>query len=1005
VKLHVANSSKTLFRVKLMQRILLILTALTLILPDVYAQTRTVSGKVTAADDGSGIPGVNVLVQGTSKGTATDIEGAYTLTLEPGETTLSFSFVGYKTQVVTIGEQTEVNVVLEVEATILEDVVIIGYGTVRKSDLTGSVSSLRGNDVSKIPAASPVFALQGKIPGVQITSSSGAPGAGAVVRIRGIGTFGNSNPIYVVDGVILDNVDFLSSADIESLEVLKDASATAIYGSRGANGVVMITTKKGSNTEAYPVISVNADYSIQQLNKRIDLLNGKEFATLANEITPGSFNNVDAVPNTNWQDLLFRTAPIQNYQISAAGGSPKIQYYVGVGYFNQQGIIPKSSYERLTIKLNNTYKVSKSVRLGNNLAFTPYKQQNTNGNAVFVVYRAQPTITPRQADGSYSPVPGVGNVLADLEYTNSFGKGVHAIGNFFGEVDFLKGFTFRSSFGFDFSYSKGRSFTPSFFVSPQQQNTTSDLNKSYGDGSTWLWENTLNYNRQIKKHRIAALVGYTMQETSSENMSVSGQNILRDGEDFWYINAGNIVPTSVNNSVDINQNYSMLSYLFRANYTYDDRYLFTVTYRRDGSSKFVKNNRYANFPSVALGWNVMNETFMKSVTFLSNLKLRASWGVIGNEKIVYDRQYNKVLNGLGAVFGSGGTLVPGSTFGPAGNPDLLWENSYQTDFGVEAAFLNDRLSFETDYYQRNTKDILIDLQVPGYLGNGDGNAITYNAAEVLNRGFEFNINWNDQIGDFKYHIGANATTIHNEAIAVKGFGGPGDNVQNGARTTRTAPGLPLGAFYGYVVDGIFQNQSELDAYPHMSNAGVGDLRFKDVNKDGVLNGDDRTYIGSPIPDMLFGINLEGSYKGFDVSIDFQGQRGNDIYNYKETIRPDLYNFEQHFFDRWTAEGTSNTEPRASAGGYNFQHSSRYVQDGSYFRLRSVTVGYTLPASMIERIHFRTARVYVRGTNIFTLTKYTGYTPEVSGGGVLDNGIDSGGYPIPSVYSAGLNLTF
>ena len=987
-------------------RILLSFYALLIFIPASYAQNRIVKGRVSDSADGSALPGVNVVVKGTTKGITTDAEGTYSIDLAQDEQVLNFSFVGYKTATIEVGDRTVVDVALESDLITLEDVVVIGYGVVRKSDLTGSVSSMKGSDLNKIPAASPVFALQGKVPGVQITTASGAPGSGAIVRIRGVGTFNNANPIYVVDGVILDNIDFLNSADIQSIEVLKDASATAIYGSRGANGVVLVTTKKGTQGQEYPTISVNADYSVQSLNNRIDLLNGKEFATIVNEINPGSYNNVDAVPNTDWQDLIFSTAPIQNYQVSAAGASPKIQYYVGLGYFNQEGIIPKSNYERLTIKLNNTFHLTKSIRFGNNLAFTPYKQQNTNGNSVFVVYRAQPTITPYQGDGSYSTVPGVGNVLADLEYTNSFGKGIRSVGNFYGEVDFMKGFTFKSSFGIDFNYSKGTSFTPVFFVSPQQQNSTSDLNKSYSDNSTWLWENTLSYYKESGVHRINAVVGYTMQETASEFISAAGQNILRDGEDFWYLNPGNLVPTSINNGVTDDLNYSMISYLFRANYTYNNRYLLTVTYRRDGSSKFTPSNRYADFPSVALGWNVINEGFMQDASLISNLKLRGSWGIVGNEKIQYDKQFSSVLNGVGGVFGSGEIINTGSTYGPAGNPDLKWESTYQTDIGVELGLLEDKLTAEVDYYQKTTKDILIDLPVPGYLGNGDGASITYNAAEVLNRGVELSLAWSDEFSEgFKYRIGVVATTIHNEALKVKGSGGDGDYQPNANGTTRSEVGLPLGAFYGYAVDGVFQNQGELDAYPHLSIADVGDLRFVDTNGDGFLNGDDRKYTGSPIPELLYGFNLEVSYKGLSLAADFQGQQGNKIYNAKETVRPDLYNFEQHYFNRWTGEGTSDTEPRASAGGYNFLPSTRYIQNGSYFRLRSISLGYTLPKSLMEKISVRTAQVYVRGTNVFTSTKFTGYTPEVSSGSVLDNGIDTGGYPIPSVYSVGFNLTF
>ncbi len=988
-----------------MRRILTVFIAL-LTISSAFAQTKTVKGKVTDAETGETLPGVNVIVSGTTKGTTTDMDGAFSIDLGPSETSLSFTFVGFKTNTVLVGERTIIDVSLETDVSVLEDVVVIGYGTVKKSDLTGAVGSLKGSDLTKIPSSSPVMALQGKVAGVQVTSSSGAPGSGPIVRIRGVGTFNNSGPIYVVDGVILDDINFLNSGDIQSIEVLKDASATAIYGSRGANGVIMVTTKKGTQGQEYPTINFSADYSIQKLNKRIDLLNGKEFATIANEITPGSFNNVDAVPNTDWQDLIFDTAPMQNYQVSIAGASSKAQYYVGVGYFNQKGIIPKSSYERLTIKLNNTYTISKSIRLGNNLAFTPYTQQNTNGNSVFVVYRAQPTIKPYQPDGSYSPVPGVGNVLADLQYTNSYNTGIRSVGNFYGEVDFLKGFTFRSSFGVDFSYGKSKSFTPIFFVSPQQQNSTSDLNKSYGDGGTWLWENTLTYRKEIGKHRINAVAGYTMQETSSESISASGQNILRDGQDFWYLNSGNIVPTSVNNGVDLNQNYSMISYLFRANYTFDNRYLFTVTYRRDGSSKFTPSNQYANFPSVALGWNVINEDFVKDTKLFSNLKLRASYGVVGNEKISYSRQFSSVLNGQGAVFGTGEILNDGSTYGVFGNPDLVWESTYQTDIGLEVGFLEDKLTAEIDYYNKLTKDILVDLPIPGYQGNGIGAAITYNAAEVLNTGLELSLNWADELSaGFRYKIGGMITSIHNETMQVMGTGDDGDYINNQAGTTKTKKGLPIGAFYGYVTDGIFQNQAELDAYPHLSNAGIGDIRFVDTDNNGILNGEDRTYIGSPIPKILYGFNAEASFKSFSISIDFQGQQGNKIYNAKETVRPDLYNFEQHYFNRWTGEGTSNSEPRASSGGYNFLQSDRFIQDGSYFRLRSISLAYSLPKSLMEKISMRSAQVYVRGTNVFTSSKYTGYSPEVSNDNVLENGIDTGLYPVPSVYSVGFNISF
>ncbi len=993
--------SKTLKRI----RIRLLLLSISVLMSGVTFAQRVVQGTVISKDDGTPLPGVNIIIPGTTRGSSTDVEGKYKVEAGDADHALSFSFIGYKSQTVDITGKTTVDVVLEMDTEVLDEIVVIGYGSVRKSDLTGAVSSVKGTDLIKIPSSSPIQALQGKVSGVQITSASGAPGSGAVVRIRGVGTFNNSSPIYVLDGVILDNIDFLNSADIQSMEVLKDASATAIYGSRGANGVIIVTTKKGVIGQEYPTISVNDDYSVQQLPKKIDLLNGKQFATIANEIAPGSYNNVDAVPNTDWQDQIFRTAPIHNYQVSVAGASPKIQYYVGVGYFKQEGIIAKSNYERLSIKLNNTYNLSKSVRLGNNLTFTPSQQQNTAGGAVFGVYRAQPVITPFKPDGSYSPVPGVGNVLADIDYTNSFGKGLRTVGNFFAEADFLKNFTFKSSFGVDMEYSKGRSFTPVYFVSTLQQNPINDLNKSFNDRLSWLWENTVSYNRDFGKSRLAAVAGYTTQETSSEYFSAAGQNIIREGQDFWYLNQSNINPNTVSNGVDINQNYSMMSYLFRANYSYNDKYLFTATYRRDGSSKFAKNNRYADFPAIALGWNVINEDFIKDNSVLSDLKLRASWGIIGNEKIAYDRQYSRVNNGVNAVFGSAEAIYPGSTYGVSGNPNLKWESTHQTDVGLEANFFNNKLTTEFDYYQRSTQDILIDLAVPGYLGNGDGAAITFNSAVVLNRGFEYNIGWNGEVGGLKYRLGTVGTTIHNEATKISGFSGSGDFVQNGSGTSRTTVGSPLGSFYGYKVIGVFQNQADLDSYPHRSDAEIGFLKYEDTNKDGVLTSDDRVNIGSPIPTFIYGVSSEFSYQSFDLSVDFQGQQGNKIYNAKETIRPDLYNFEQHVFDRWTGEGTSNVEPKATSGGYNFLPSTRFIQDGSYLRLRSVMIGYNLSKSFAAKLKMKMARIYLRGTNLFTATKFTGYTPEVASSNPLDTGSDFGGYPIPRVFSAGFNMTF
>ncbi|MCU0357861.1 MAG: TonB-dependent receptor [Cyclobacteriaceae bacterium] len=974
------------------------------------AQTRIVRGKVTSSDDGMPMPGVNVVVQGTSKGSATDASGSYSIEIEASENTLVFTFIGYKTQTINIDGRQEINVRMDPDALSLEEVVVIGYGTVRKSDLTGSVSSVRGADLNTVPAINPMQSLQGKVAGLQVANVSGAPGASTYVRIRGIGTFNDASPIYVVDGVILQNIDFLNAADIASMEVLKDASSTAIYGARGANGVIIVTTKRGDTSGSrYPTVNVSAEFSIQELPQKIDLLNGREYAIVRNKINPGTYNNVDVVPNTDWQDLIFQPAPIQNYQASVTGGTDKFQYYTSIGYFRQEGIIPKSDFERVTLRFNNTFRVTDQIRFGSNISFTPFNQQNTNGNAVFVVYRAWPTIEPFLPDGSYSPVPGVGNVLADIDYTNSFSKGIRSVNSLFAEVDFLKGFTFRSSFGADLEYSKSTSYTPIFFVNPQQQNATDDLGKGYFDRTDWLWENTLTYAKEKGVHRINVLAGYTLQESSSETVFLGAENLIRSDPNFWYVNIfPNLVsPNFARNDVSAGFNYSMISYLFRANYTLNNKYLFTATFRRDGSSKFTEANRYANFPSLAVGWNAINENFLAQSGKLSNLKVRASWGIIGNEKINYLRQYSLVLNGINALFGDD-IQYPGATYGVSGNPNLKWESTEQINAGLEFGFLDDRLTGEIDYFHRITSDILIDLPVPGYYGNGDGALITFNAGEVLNRGVELVLGWNGEIKNFKYNISANATTIHNETLKVSGTGGTDEQLIglfNGRQVTRTVPGLPIGSFYGYQVIGVFQNQAELDSYPHLSATGIGDLKFADTNGDGFLTPADRVNLGSPIPKLLYGFSLSGEYKRFDLAIDFQGQQGNKIFNGKEIVRPDPYNFERRYFYFWDGEGTSNTEPRPSNGGINFEPSSRYIYDGSFFRLRNLSLGYTLPDALMSKVGMRSVRAYTRITNLFTVSKFTGYTPEIVSGNPVLNGIDLATYPIPRIYSLGLNITF
>ncbi|MEY3248636.1 MAG: hypothetical protein RL742_679, partial [Bacteroidota bacterium] len=956
----------------------LLLWALAAVSSTVYSQDIKITGTVTDVQYGDLLIGVTVNVPGASIGAVTDLNGRYSLTVRPTDKQLSFSYTGYTPLLVDINGRTEINVQLYEQADLLREVVVVGYGTQKKSDLTGAVSSVRGADLTKIPSPSAEQALQGKVAGVQVSSASGAPGSVPVIRVRGVGTFNNASPIFVVDGVILDNISFLSAADIASMEVLKDASATAIYGSRGANGVIIITTKQGTQQGGKPGYSFSAEYGIQHLAKKIDLLSSREFGAYVNEITPGSYNNLDALPNTDWQDLIFQDAALGNYQFSVSGASDRQQYYVGVGLFHQEGIIEKSRFDRLTVKLNNTYKLSEKIRIGNNLTLAPFQQKNAP-NVTYAAYRAQPVIKPFNADGSFAEVPGVGNPLADIAYTNNDNRGIRTVGNIYADLTLLKGLVFRSSFGIDLNFAEGRSFTPVFFVSPQQQNELNDLSIYNNRNSNWLWENTLNYQFNAgEKHRFDLLAGYTMQQLRSLLFSVAAQNVISEQENLWYVNNNNINPNSVFHGVDANQNYSLASYLFRVNYTYNDKYLLTATFRRDGSSKFIEKNRWGNFPSFAAGWNIAREPFMEDQRLFNTLKLRASWGQIGNEKISYLDQYALILNGVNAVFGSSETLTPGSTFGKNGNPNIRWETTTQTDVGLEIGLFESKITAELDYYNRLTDDILVELSTPGYTGNGQGVKVRYNAASVLNKGLEFNLAYNGRVGELKYRIGALGSTISNTVKSVGGSSGVdstlvGGFLGNGQSVTRSRAGLPIGAFYGFQTGGVFQNQAQLDATPRLSIAEVGDLIFLDQNGDGVINNADRTFIGSPIPKFIFGFSGEMSYKQFDLSIDFQGQTGNKIYNGKEAVRPDLYNFEARVINRWTGEGSGNQEPRATAGGYNWITSDRFVQDGSFLRLRSLTLGYSVPERSLQRLRMSQARFYLRGTNLWTLTKFTGYT--------------------------------
>jgi TonB-linked SusC/RagA family outer membrane protein len=969
-----------------------------------YAQQ--VTGVVTSVEDGLSLIGVNVVIKGTAVGTITDVDGSYSLQLDGQGDTLVFTYTGFADREIAVNGQTTINVFMEPQSELLDEVVVIGYGTIKKSDLTGSVSTVKSEELIKVPSSNAIQALQGKVAGLQILSTSGDPGADPVVRLRGITTLNNNNPIAVIDGVITDigAISLLNANDIESMEVLKDASASAIYGSRGAAGVVIVTTKRGSSEKN--TVSFSVERGVESVANRVDVMNGREFATYINGINPGTYNNLDVLPDTDWQDLVFEdNASITNANFSVSGGSAKSTYYFGLGYFGQEGVLPKSGLERLTGKINSNYKLTEQINIGLDLSMQLRDKDNAPGVINSALW-AWPIDVPYLADGeTFAEVNG-GNPVAAIEYTNDNTKSLRGLGNLYASIGFLKYFTYKSSVQFDLNQSQTKVFNPKYFVGPLQQNEENDLSNETRNVNTVIFENTLTYNQTFGKHSVIALAGYTTQDSREENLKGQTEGLLREDELFWYIDAGqDDFERSSNNF----KRSTLISYLGRVNYSYDSRYLFTASIRRDGSSKFGPRNKYGNFPSFALGWNVNNESFF-NIDLINRMKVRASWGIIGNEKIDGNAQYSLIVPGVNGVFGENEGQVPGATFQGGGNPNLKWEETTQTNIGIDIGMWDDKLIAEVDYYVKQTDDILVPLEPIGYTGIGSFRSIVYNAANVKNKGLEWSLNYRDRVGEISYRVGVLGTTIKNEVTDIgEDLGADsllvGGDLGNGQQVARTAVGQPIGFFYGYDVIGVFQNAEEVANSPTLFGQDVGDLKYRDVNGDGKLDARDRTYIGNSIPDLIYGFNVEVGYKNFTLSADFQGQLGNEIYNGKQAIRFTTLNYEDKYNSYWSGEGSTNSDPRPSLGGVNFLPSSYYIEDGSFLRLRTLTLNYSLPKQLTQKLKIVNSNIYARATNLFTATSFTGYSPEIGASSAVDGVIDKGVYPVTRIFMVGLNANF
>jgi len=977
----------------------------------VFAQ-HEVRGTVTDAETDEPLIGVNIMVLGTTIGTTTDANGVYMLTAPEPDATLQFSYLGFDTREIPIEGREQIDVTMTPTEIVGEELVIVGYGVQRRRDVTGSIGRVEGDRLARIPTQSVDQTLQGVSAGIQVTPSSGAPGASSVIRIRGVGTLNDASPLFVVDGMILDDINFLNPNDIESVDILKDASAAAIYGARGANGVILITTNR-STIDRPTEIKVNTYYGWQEVARTVPLTNAREFATLANEAamnegrTPPFEDPTQFGEGTDWQDEIFRVAPIRSISISAAGGTSRTAYNLSASVTGQDGIIHNNYLDRYSFRVNNDYYLTDNIQVGHNLAFIYEDFRNAPG-VVGTAYRADPTVPVFTEDGNYSPTDArasVGNPVADLEFnSNNENFRQRLAGNAYLHIDFLDHFRYRSNFGIDVNRTHNRNFSPIFFVSAIQQSEQRSINVSNNYANKILWENTVQFQRTIDEHRIDLLSGVTFEQFRSENLGGGRINVIGDDPSLWYLNAADDSEGMTNfNSAG---EWAIFSVLGRANYTWRDRYMLTTSLRYDGSSRFGELNRYGWFPSFGLGWVVTDEPFLPDLPWLDLIKPRISWGILGNDRIGNYEYAATVAGNLNAVFGPGGNIYFGALPISLSNPEIRWEETTQTNIGIETVFLNQRLSIDADYYRRDTDGILVAIPIPGYIGV-EGQPIV-NAAEVRNSGFELTINWQESRGRFFYSIGGNMTTVSNEVLDLgRGneeiFGG-GVGI-GGMLATRTIIGQPIGSFFGYKTDGIFQNQDEIDAGPLRGGEQPGDLRYVDITGDGQITTDDRTDLGSPIPDLIFSFNVEFAYLGFDLSASFTGQAGNKIYNAKKQARFGTPNFERAALDRWTEDNPSTTYPRITDGGHNYLVSDFFIEDGDFLKLQNLTLGYTIGSQISERIGFSTLRVYASASNLFTWTGYEGYTPEIASPSVIANGIDDAFYPFARTINLGINATF
>ena len=887
----------------------------------------------------------------------------------------------------------------------IDEVVVIGYATAKKKDLTGAMSSIKGSELVAQPVLTATQALQSKMAGVQITNS-GAPGSSPNVRIRGTGSvIGGAEPLYVVDGVITDDIRNINTADILSIDVLKDASSTAIYGVRAANGVILITTKRGGSGK--PKLSYDGYAGVKLMANKIAMARPGTYSNYSNEAAgTNAILKTDITGETDWFQTITRPGNMNNHNLSMSGGSESTSYLFSVNYFNENGILNDNNYERVSIRSNNEYRISDRLKFGNNISLTRWNSNNKPFSLFTDAYNAAPIYDAKNPDGTYgfTTLSDVGNPLAKLEYTDDKTWGNRFMGNFFTDINLKKNLKFRSSYGIDYDNSRGANYQQRFRVSPTQKYDTTTLTQSEMEKYRWIWDNTLTYTPTLKKgHGMQILAGHTAERYDGFEQSFRLDGVP-SAKQYRYLNTGrDPVQGFINYQRPIADYGRRESYLGRVSYNYEGKYLLNASFRRDGSSKFPIQNRWGNFPSVGLGWMVSNENFMKNVRAINSLKIRGSWGRVGNDRINPSEFVTLLSTGLSAVFGD--QVVFGSTIAEIKDPNLKWETTEEIDLGVDFEAMNGHIAGVIDFYNKKTIGALFNIPLPGGLGDNNNSMLT-NAADILNRGLEVSVRYNkNSKGKFNYSLGVNATFNHNEVLGL-GNGLPTNfgSLRNGEFATRVATGQAIGSFWVYETQGVFQTQAEVDAAPHFLGTKPGDFKVIDQNQDGKINDLDRIYAGSYQPKCFMGMNGSFKYANWDLNIDLLGNFGNKIFNGKKTVRyGGNYNIEKTVADdRWTPTNNTNTAPRAFNGVP--KPTDYFVESGSFVRLNNLTIGYNLPAKIAKKSKVQGYRFFITAQNAFTWKKFSGFSAELPGN-PADAGIELDIYPTSSTFLTGLSIQF